>query len=56
MPLADADTTQLATKADMEVLRGDIKMLRWMGGVILTLQVLVLGLLWRLFSVGQGAG
>ena len=39
--LADADTTQLAAKADVEVLRWDIKMLRWMGGVILTLQVLV---------------
>ena len=64
MALADADTGQLATKADMEglradvraeisgirteveVLRGDIKTLRWMGGVLLTLQVLVLGLLW----------
>ena len=75
--LADADTGQLATKADMEglradvrteisgirteveVLRGDIKTLRWMGGVLLTLQVLVLGLLWRLLFAGtavQGAG
>ena len=54
--LADADTAQLATKADVEVLKGDIKMLRSMGGVILTLQPLVLGLLWRLFSAGQAAG
>ena len=75
--LADADTGQLATKADMEALRadmraeisgtrmevealrGDIKTLRWVGGVLLTLQVLVLGLLWRLLFVGatvQGAG
>ena len=71
--LADADTGQLATKADMEglradvrteisgmrteveVLRGDVKTLRWMGwmgGVVLTLQVLVLGLLWRLLFAG----
>lgn len=41
--LAQADTSQLATKADLEVLRGDIKVLRWMGGVILAFQVLVLG-------------
>lgn len=75
--LADADTGQLATKADMEglradvrteisgirteveVLRGDVKTLRWMGGVLLTLQVLVLGLLWRLLFAGaavQSAG
>ena len=54
--LAEADTAQLATRADVEVLRGDIKMLRWMGGVLLTLQILVLGLLWRLFSAGQGTG
>lgn len=40
---AQADTSQLATKADLEVLRGDIKVLRWMGGVILAFQVLVLG-------------
>ena len=70
--LADADTGQLATKADMEglradirneisgarmeveALRGDIKTLRWMGGVLLTLQVLVLGLLWRLLFTGGG--
>ena len=54
--LADADTARLATKADVEALKGDIKMLRSMGGVILTLQPLVLGLLWRLFSAGQAAG
>ena len=41
--LAQADTSQLATKADLEVLRGDIKVLRWMGGVILVFQVLVFG-------------
>jgi hypothetical protein len=52
--LASADTSQLATKADLaelraelrteiEVLRGDIKMLRWMGGVILAFQLLVFG-------------
>ena len=41
--LAQADTSQLATKADLEVLRVDIKVLRWMGGVILAFQVLVLG-------------
>jgi len=41
--LVQADTSQLATKADLEVLRGDIKELRWMGGVILAFQVLVLG-------------
>ena len=41
--LAQADTSQLATKADLEVLRGDVKVLRWMGGVILAFQVLVLG-------------
>lgn len=70
MALADADTGQLATKADMEALRadvrtensktrmevealrGDIKTLRWMGGVLLTFQVLVLGLLWRLLFAG----
>lgn len=48
--LASADTSQLATKADLaglrteiEVLRGDIKMLRWMGGVILAFQLLMFG-------------
>lgn len=52
--LAHADTAQLATKADLadlrtemrteiEALRGDIKMLRWMGGVILAFQLLVFG-------------
>ena len=52
--LAQADTSQLATKADLaelraelrteiEVLRGDIKMLRWMGGVILAFQLLMFG-------------
>ena len=47
--LASADTSQLATKADLRRrrsklrLRGDIKVLRWMGGVILAFQVLVLG-------------
>ena len=41
--LAQADTSQLATKADLEVLRGDIKVLRWMRGVIPAFQVLVLG-------------
>ena len=41
--LAQADTSQLATKADLEVLRGDIKMLRWMGGVILAFQPLMFG-------------
>lgn len=48
--LASADTSQLATKADLadlrteiEVLRGDIKMLRWMGGVILAFQPLMFG-------------
>ena len=41
--LAQADTSQLATKADLEVLRGAIKVLRWMGGVIPVFQVLVLG-------------
>ena len=48
--LASADTPQLATKADLadlrteiEVLRGDIKMLRWMGGVILAFQLLMFG-------------
>jgi hypothetical protein len=47
---ASADTSQLATKADLadmrteiEALRGDIKMPRWMGGVILAFQVLVFG-------------
>ena len=51
---ASADTSQLATKADLaylrtelrteiEALRGDIKMLRWMGGVILAFQLLVFG-------------
>ena len=34
--LAQTDTSQLATKADLEVLR-------WMGGVIPVFQVLVLG-------------
>ena len=59
--LANSDTGQLATKADIadvrteiealrsemnmkiEALRGDNKLLRWMGGVILAFQVLVLG-------------
>ena len=41
--LAQADTSQLATKADLEVLRGAIKVLRWMGGVIPAFQVLVRG-------------
>ena len=48
--LAQADTSQLATKADLadlrteiEALRGDIKMLRWMGGVILAFQLLMFG-------------
>ena len=48
--LASADTSQLATKADLaelctevEALRGDIKMLRWMGGVILAFQPLMFG-------------
>ena len=41
--LAQADMSQLATKADLEVLRGAIKVLRWMGGVILVFQVLVFG-------------
>ena len=48
--LANADVGQLATKADIadvrteiEALRGDVKLLRWMGGVILSFQVLVLG-------------
>ena len=48
--LAQADTSQLATKADLaelrteiEILRGDIKMLRWMGGVILAFQLLMFG-------------
>ena len=48
--LASADTSQLATKAglaelrtEIEVLRGDIKMLRWMGGVILAFQPLMFG-------------
>ena len=50
--LTSADTSQLATKSDLaalrmemrteiEALRGDIKMLPWMGGVILAFQVLV---------------
>ena len=48
--LASADMSQLATKAgladirtEIEVLRGDIKMLRWMGGVILAFQLLMFG-------------
>lgn len=41
--LVQADTSQLATKADLDVRRGDIKELRWMGAVILAFQVLVLG-------------
>ena len=63
--LANADVGQLATKADLEALRadvrteiealradlnmkieslrGEIRLLRWMGGVILAFQVLVLG-------------
>ena len=48
--LASADTSQLATKVDLaelrteiEVLRGDIKILRWMGGVILAFQPLMFG-------------
>ena len=41
--LAQADTSQLATKADLEVLRGNIKVLRWMGGVILAFQPLMFG-------------
>ena len=42
--------SQLATKADLadlrteiEVLRGDIKTLRWMGGMILAFQLLMFG-------------
>ena len=71
---AEADTSQIATKADLEALRaemraeisrkaiqlenlrGEIKTLRWMGGVVLTV---LLGLLWRLFFAGgtiQGTG
>ena len=48
--LASADTSQLATKADLadlrteiEVLRGDLKMLRWMGVVVLAFQPLMFG-------------
>ena len=59
--LANSDTGQLATRADIadvrteiealrselnmkiEALRGDNKPVRWMGGVILAFQVLVLG-------------
>ena len=61
--LADADTGQIATKADMEKLRGDmgkeieglrgkINTLRWIGGVILGL---LLTLLWKVFEVGSTA-
>ena len=52
--LSDSDTVQLATKADIEAsrveieaLRGDvmaeIKLLKWMGGVLLAFQVVVMG-------------
>ena len=72
--LAEADTSHIATKADLEALRaemraeisrndiqlanlrGEIKTLRWMGGVVLSV---LLGLLWRIFFAGgsiQGAG
>lgn len=51
--LASAGTSQLATKADLadirteiEVLRGDIEILRCMGGVILAFQLLMSGKLY----------
>ena len=61
--LADADTGQIATKAEMERLRGDMgteiaglrgnfNMLRWMGGVILAL---LLTLLWKVFMPASTA-
>ncbi len=56
---ADVRTEISGIRTEVEVLRGDVKTLRWMGGVLLTLQVLVLGLLWRLLFAGtavQGAG
>ena len=67
--LADADTGQLATKAEMEKLRGeintkiadlrgDIKTLRWIGGTVLTFQFVLfsalIGLLWKLLVTWGG--
>ena len=54
MALSDVDTWQLATKTDIEAscveieaLRGDvmaeIKLLKWMGGVLLAFQIVVIG-------------